>query len=105
MKLKAWLKNMLKYVGPVKKQDGETDKDVTNTISCGLPKWRLASWVLYEQHSRLKEKLYTSVVRPVMLYKAEFWASKNTYEQQLHVAEIWMCEITRKGTVNNKNIK
>ena len=48
--------------------------------------------------SRVKGKVYKTVVRPAMMYGAETWAVKKTQQKKLDVAEMrmlrWMSGVT-----------
>ncbi|XP_016482341.1 uncharacterized protein LOC107803216 [Nicotiana tabacum] len=100
-----------KYLGSVIKSDGEIDKDGTHRIEAGWMKWRLVSGVLCYKNVplRLKGKFYKVVVRPTILYGVECWPFKNSYVQQMKVAEMgilrWMCEHTRLDRIRNKVIR
>nr|XP_016448327.1 PREDICTED: uncharacterized protein LOC107773418 [Nicotiana tabacum] len=81
-----------KYLGSVIQSDGEIDEDVTHRIGARRMKWRLASGVLCDKNVplRLKGKFYKIVVRPTMLYEAEYWPVKNSHVQQMKVTEMRM---------------
>ena len=57
---------------------------------------------------KLKEHVYTTVVRPVILYDAETWATTGGQEARLEVNEMrmlrWMCGVTRRDTIRNEHI-
>ena len=59
--------------------------------------------------SRVKGKVYTTVVRPAMTYEPETWAAKKAQEKKLDVAERrmlrWMCGVTRMDRVRNERIR
>nr|XP_009775799.1 PREDICTED: uncharacterized protein LOC104225652 [Nicotiana sylvestris] len=100
-----------KYLRLIIHGDGEIDGDVTHRIGVGWMKWILASGVLCDKNvpPKLKSKFYRAVVRPAMLYGAEFWPVKNPHIQKIKVAEIrmlkWMCEHTRLDKIRNEDIR
>ena len=57
---------------------------------------------------RVKRNVYTTVVRPAMMYGAETWAVKKAQEKKLDVAEMrmlrWMSGVTElDGNRNARN--
>ncbi|KAG5582110.1 hypothetical protein H5410_052737 [Solanum commersonii] len=100
-----------KYLGSVIQGSGDIDEDVTHRIGVAWMKWRLASGVLCDKKipSRLKGKFYRVVVRPALLYEAEYWPVKNAHVQKIHVAEMrmlrWMCGHTRSDKIRNEVIR
>ena len=58
--------------------------------------------------SKLKGKVYETVVRPAMLYGAETWATTRGQEARLGVNESrmlrWMCGVTRRDKIRNEHI-
>ena len=57
----------------------------------------------------LKGKVYKTVVRPVLLYGAETWATTKGQEARLEVNEVrmlrWMCCVTRRDHIQNEHIR
>ncbi|XP_070028721.1 uncharacterized protein [Nicotiana sylvestris] len=100
-----------KYPGSIIQKDGEIDDDVTHRIGAGWMKWRLAFGVLCDKNVslRLKGKFYKVVVRPTMLYGAEYWPVKTSHVQQMRVAKMrmlrWMCGHTRLDKIRNEVIR
>ncbi|XP_070042497.1 uncharacterized protein [Nicotiana tomentosiformis] len=97
-----------KYLGFIIQSNGEIDEDVAHRIGAGWMKWRLASGVLCDRNVplRLKGKFYRVMVRPAMLYGAEYWPVKNSHAQKMKVAEMrmlrWMCGCTRRDRIKNE---
>jgi hypothetical protein len=54
-------------------KDGDIDEDLSHKIKAGWLKWRQASSVLCDPRVslKLKVKFYRTVIRSVMLYRAE----------------------------------
>ena len=54
-------------------------------------------------------KVYRTVVRPALMYRAETWALKKAQEKKLEVAEMrmlrWMCGVTRLDKIRNERIR
>ncbi|XP_070042863.1 uncharacterized protein [Nicotiana tomentosiformis] len=100
-----------KYLGSIIQGNEEIDEDVTHRIRVGWMKWRLTSGVLCDKNmpQRLKVKFYRVIVRPTMLYGAEYWPVKNTHIQKIKVAEMrmlrWMCGHTRLDRIRNEVIR
>jgi hypothetical protein len=57
---------------------------------------------------KLKGKFYKTAIRPVMLYRVEYWPTKRRHVQQLSVAEMrmlrWISVNTRRDRVRNDDI-
>ncbi|XP_070036950.1 uncharacterized protein [Nicotiana tomentosiformis] len=77
-----------KYLRSIIQGNGEIDEDVSHRIGAGWMKWRLTSGVLYDKNvpPRLRGKFYRVVVRPSMMYGAEYWPVKNSHVQKMKVA-------------------
>ena len=58
---------------------------------------------------KLKKRVYTTVIRPALIYGAETWATTKREEERLNVNEMrmlrWSCGVTRKDRVPNKYIR
>lgn len=54
-------------------------------------KWRWVSCIILDKNipARFKFKMYTRILRPVIMYAAETWALMKS-EQQLDRTELWM---------------
>ncbi|XP_070036761.1 uncharacterized protein [Nicotiana tomentosiformis] len=104
-------KRSFKYLGSVIQEDGEIDENITHRIGVGWMKWRLASSVFCDRKVplKLKGKFYRVMVRPAILYGAEYWPVKNYHIQKMKKAEMrilrWMCGHTRLDRIRNENIQ
>ncbi len=58
---------------------------------------------------KLKDKFYSTVIRPALLYGTECWTTKYENEQKIRVTEMrmlrWMCGHTRLDRVRNEHIR
>jgi hypothetical protein len=99
------------YLRSMLQSEGEIDEDVSHRIRAGWVKWRQASGVLYDKKvpNKLKDKFYRTVIRPVMLYGAECWATKGQHIQKMSVTEMqmlrWICGHTKKDQIRNDDIR
>jgi hypothetical protein len=104
-------KNIFRYLGSMLQKDEDIDEDLSHRIKVGWLKWRQASSVLCDPRVplKLKVKFYRTVIRPVMLYEAQWWPTKRRHVQQLSVAEMcmlrWICGNTKKDRVQNDDIR
>jgi hypothetical protein len=71
-------KDIFRYLGSMLQKNRDIDEDVSHRIKAGWLKWRQASDVLCDPKVslKLKDKLYRIVIRPAMLYGAEYWPTK-----------------------------
>jgi hypothetical protein len=104
-------KDTFHYLGSMLQKNGDIDEDVSHRIKAGWLKWRQASGVLCNPRVplKLKGKFYRTMIRPAMLYGAEYWPTKRRHVQQLSVAEMrmlrWICGHTRRDRVWNDDIR
>jgi hypothetical protein len=104
-------KDTFRYLGSMLQKDGDIDKDLSHRIKAGWLKWRQVFGVLCDHRVslKLKGKFYRTVIRPAMLYEAEYWPTKRWHVQQLSVAEMrmlrWICGNTRRDRVRNDDIR
>ncbi|XP_019262842.1 PREDICTED: uncharacterized protein LOC109240629 [Nicotiana attenuata] len=89
----------------------EIDEDITHHIGAGWMKWRFAFGILCDKNMppRFKGKFYRVVVRPTILYWAEYWPVKKSYVQKIKAAKMrmlkWICVHTRKDKIRNEVIR
>jgi len=100
-----------RYLGSIIQQNGDIDEDVNHRIKVGWQKWKYASGVLCDKRMpvKLKDKVYRTVVRPVVMYGSECWPLKKTQVQRLMVVEMrmirWMCGYMRMDRIRNGVIR
>ena len=87
------------YLGSTLAEDGELDAEVTLRVQSGWKNWKRVSRVLCDRimNTKIKGKVYITVVRPALVYGEETWALKKAQEKKLEVAEMrmlrWMCGV------------
>jgi hypothetical protein len=80
-------------------------------MNAGWMKWRQVSGTICDRRMplKLKGKIYKTIIRPVVLYGSECWATKVSDERRLHVMEMrmmrWMCGVTRMDRMRNEYIR
>lgn len=100
-----------KYLGATIVQTGGTEGDVRMRIKAGWSKWKEVSGVICDKKIPvcLKCKIYTTVIRPVLLYGAETWALRRKEENQLERTEMrmlrWIQGISLKDRIRNEDIR
>ena len=65
-----------KYLGSTVQESGSCEREVKKRVQAGWNEWRKVSGVICDRKlpARVKEKVYTSVVRPAMVYGLEIVA-------------------------------
>ena len=58
---------------------------------------------------KIKGKIYKTIVRPAMVYRAETWTVKTAHEKKMEVAEMkmlrWMGGVTKLDKIRNEKIR
>ena len=91
--------------------EGSCERRVKKRVQAGWNGWRKASGVICDKRlpTRVKGKVYSSVVRPAMVYGLETVAVTKKQVKEMEVAEIKMLRfamgVTRKHKIRNKYIK
>ncbi|KAK3548720.1 hypothetical protein QTP70_018237, partial [Hemibagrus guttatus] len=87
-----------KYLGSTVQSNGECGKEVKKRVQAGWNGWRKVSGVLCDRKisARIKGKVYTTVVRPAMLYGLETVSLRKRQESELEVAELKMLSNGKK---------
>ncbi|KAK3529945.1 hypothetical protein QTP86_009331 [Hemibagrus guttatus] len=100
-----------RYFGSTVQSNGEFGKEVKKRMQAGWNGWRKVSGVLCDRKisTRIKEKVYKTVVRPAMLYGLETVSLRKTQESELEVAELKMLRfslgVTRLDRIRNEYIR
>jgi hypothetical protein len=74
-------------------------------------KWRQVSGAICDRRMplKLKAKIYKTIIRPVVFYGSECWATKVSDERRLHLTEMrmlrWMCRVTRIDRIRYEYIR
>ena len=96
-----------KYLGSTIQGDGSCRSEVKKRIQAGWNSWKKVSGVMCDKRmpESLKGKVYTSVVRPAMLYGLETVPLTKNLDKELETAEMrmlrWSIGVTRMDKVRN----
>ena len=100
-----------KYFGSTVQQSGGCEREVKKRVQAGWNRWRRVSGVICDRKlpARVKGKVYSSVVRPAMVYGLETVAVTKKQVEEMEVAEMKMLRfairVTRKDKIRNKYIR
>ena len=115
-----------KYLGSTVQESGGCEREVKKRVQAGWNGWRRVSGVICDRRlpARVKGKVYSSVVRPVMdlrqwqsqkngletvVYGLETVAVTKKQVEEMEVAEMKMLRfamgVTRKGKIRNEHIR
>ena len=72
-----------KYLGSTAQEGGSCEREVKKRVQAGWNEWRRVSGVICDRRLlvRVKGKLYSSVVRPAMVYELYGGGQKETSEK------------------------
>ena len=97
-----------KYLGSTVQ---ESEREVKKRLQAGWNGWRRVSGVICDRRlpARVKGKVYSSVIRPKMVYGLKTVAITKKQVEEMEVAEIKMLrfamEVTRKDKIRNESIR
>ena len=100
-----------KYLGSTVQESGDCEREVKKRVQAGWNGWRKVSGVICDRRlpARVKGKVYSSVVRPAMVYGLETVAVTKKQVEKMEVAEMKMLRftmgVTRKGKIRNEHIR
>ena len=100
-----------KYLGSTVQESGGCEREVKKREQAGWNGWRRVSGVICDRRlpARIKGKVYSSVVRPAMVYGLETVAVTKKQVEEIKVAEMKMLRfamgVTRKDKIRNKYIR
>ena len=72
--------------------NGGAQKYVNNRVKIAWSKWKETTGVMFDRNipTQLKDKVYKTVIKPVMVYGVECWAVGKKEERKLHTTEMRM---------------
>ena len=101
----------LKYLGSTVQESGGCEREVKKRVQAGWNRWRRVSGVICDRRlpARIKGKVYSSVVRPAMVYGLETVAVTKKQVEEMEVAGMKMLRfamgVTRKDKIRNEHIR
>ena len=100
-----------KYLGSTVQESGGCEREVKKRVQAGWNGWRRVSGIICDRRlpARVKGKVYSSVVRPAMVYGLETVAVTKKQVEEMEVAEMKMLRfamgVTRKDKIRNEHIR
>ena len=100
-----------KYLGSTMQKSGSCEREVKKRVQAGWNGWRKVSGVICDRRipARVKEKMYSSVVRLAIMYRLETVAVKKKQVEEMEIAEMKMLRfamgVTRKDKIRNEHIR
>ena len=100
-----------KYLGSTVKESGGCEREVKKRVQAGWNGWTRVSGVICDRRlpARVKGKVYSSMVRPAMVYRLETVAVTKKQVEEMEVAEMKMLRfamgVTRKDKIRNEHIR
>ena len=100
-----------KYLGSTVQESGGFEREVKKRVQAEWNGWRKVSGGICERKlpARVKGKVYSSVVRPAMVYGLETVAVTKKQVEEMEVTEMKMLRfamgVTRKEKIRNKYIR
>ena len=94
------------YLGSTVQESGSCEREVKKRVQAGWNRWRKVSGAICDKRlpARVKGKVHTSVVRPVMVYKLETVAVTIKQVKEMEVAEMKILRFVMVVTRKDKNI-
>ena len=100
-----------KYLGSTVQESSGCEREVKKRVQAGWNGWRRVSGVICDRRlpARVKGKVYSSMVRPAMVYGLETVAVTKKQVEEMEVAEMKMLRfamgVTRKDKIRNEHIR
>ena len=100
-----------KYLGSTVQESDGYEREVKKSVQAGWSGWRSVSGVICDRRlpARVKGKMYSSVVRPALVYGLETVAVIKKQVEEMEVAERKMLRfamgVTRKDKIRNEHIR
>ena len=81
-----------KYLGSTVQESGSCEREVKKRVQAGWNRWSKVSRVICDRRlqARVKGKVYSSVMRPAMMYGLETVAVTKKQVEEMEVAEMKM---------------
>ena len=98
-------------LGLTVQESGSCEREVKRRVQAGWNGWRKVSEIICDRRlpARLKKKVYSSVMRPAMVYGLETVAVTKKQVKKMKVAELKMLRfamgVTRKDKIKNEYIR
>ena len=99
-----------KYLGSTVQESGGCEREVKKRVQAGWNGWRRVSGVVCDKRlpARVKGKVYSSVIRPAMVYGLETVAVTKKQVEEIEVGEMkklrFTMGVTRKDKIRNELI-
>ena len=99
-----------KYLGSTMQESASCEREVKKRVQAGWKGWRKVSGVICDRRlpARVKGKVYSSVMRPAMVYELETVALTKKEVEEMEVADIKILRfamgVTRKDKIRNEFI-
>ena len=95
-----------KYLGSTVQESGGCEREVKKRVKAGWNKWRRVSGVVCDRRlpARVKGKVYSSVVRPAMVYGLETVAVTKKQVEEMKMLRFTM-GVTRKDKSKSEHIR
>ena len=100
-----------KYLGSTVQESGGCERELKSRVQARWNGWRRVSGVICDRSllARVKGKVYSSVVRPAMVYRLETVAVTKKQVEEMEVAQMKMLRfamiMTRKDKIRNKYMR
>ena len=100
-----------KYLRSTVQESGSCEREVKKRVQAGWKGWRKVSGVICNKRlpARVKGKVYSSVVRPAMVYGLETVPVTKKQVEEMEVAEMKLLRftmgVTRKDKIRNEHIR
>ena len=100
-----------KYLGSTVQESGSCEREVKKRIQAGWNGWRKVSGLICDRRlsARVKGKVYSSVVRPIMVYGLKTVAVIKKQIEEMEIAEMKILRfsvgVTRKDKIGNECIR
>ena len=103
--------NGFKYLGSLVADKGGCEKEVQSRVNASWLKWKEVKPIITDKRipMRLKAKVYTTVVRPVLIYGSECWGLKKKDQRKLLTTEMSMLRkmlgVTLRDKIRNEEVR